>query len=106
MEEALKLATSFQLFAANFYPPCPQPDQAIGLPPHTDYGLLTFLIHNGVPGLQIEHNGKWFNTNSPQNAILVNTADQLEVDHFFLKRLFLLYLLHHNLVKNEYNFLE
>ncbi|CAI9769206.1 unnamed protein product [Fraxinus pennsylvanica] len=68
-----------ELFAANYYPPCPQPDQAIGLPPHTDHGLLTFLIHNGVTGLQIQHNGKWFNTNSPQNSILVNTADQLEI---------------------------
>ncbi|KAK6135663.1 hypothetical protein DH2020_030600 [Rehmannia glutinosa] len=79
MDEALKLDSCFQLYAANFYPPCPQPDQAIGIPPHTDYGLLTFLIHNGVPGLQIQHNGEWFNTNSPQNSILVNTADHLEI---------------------------
>ncbi|KAL0365189.1 UNVERIFIED_CONTAM: Leucoanthocyanidin dioxygenase 2 [Sesamum angustifolium] len=42
--------------------------------------LLTFLIHNGVAGLQIQHNGEWFNTNSPQNSILVNTADHLEVN--------------------------
>lgn len=82
IEEALKLDSMFQLFAANYYPPCPQPDQAIGLPPHTDHGLLTFLIHNEVAGLQIQHNGKWFNTNSPQNSILVNTADQLEVSLF------------------------
>ncbi|KAK6156804.1 hypothetical protein DH2020_011052 [Rehmannia glutinosa] len=79
MDEALKLDSCFQLYAANFYPPCPQPDQAIGLPPHTDHGLLTFLIHNGVAGLQIQHNGEWFNTNSPQNSILVNTADHLEI---------------------------
>ncbi|CAI9769208.1 unnamed protein product [Fraxinus pennsylvanica] len=79
VEEILKLDSMFQLFAVNYYPPCPQPDQAIGLPPHTDHGLLTFLIQNGVAGLQIQHNGKWFNTNSPQNSILVNTADQLEI---------------------------
>ncbi|CAI9769213.1 unnamed protein product [Fraxinus pennsylvanica] len=79
VQEILKLDSMFQLFAVNYYPPCPQPDQAIGLPPHTDHGLLTFLIHNGVAGLQIQHNGKWFNTNSPQNSILVNTADQLEI---------------------------
>ncbi|KAK6136471.1 hypothetical protein DH2020_029767 [Rehmannia glutinosa] len=79
IDEALKLDSCFQLYAANFYPPCPQPDQAIGLPPHTDHGLLTFLIHNGVAGLQIQHNGEWFNTNSPQNSILVNTADHLEI---------------------------
>ncbi|KAL2254455.1 protein DMR6-LIKE OXYGENASE 1-like [Sesamum indicum] len=79
MDEVLKLDSCFQLYAANYYPPCPQPDQAIGLPAHTDHGLLTFLIHNGVAGLQIQHNGEWFNTNSPQNSILVNTADHLEI---------------------------
>ncbi|KAL7157130.1 hypothetical protein ABFS83_02G057000 [Erythranthe nasuta] len=79
IDEALKLDTCFQLYAANYYPPCPQPDQAIGIPPHTDYGLLTFLIHNGVAGLQIQHNGEWFDTNSPPNSILVNTADHLEI---------------------------
>ncbi|XP_075477922.1 2-oxoglutarate-dependent dioxygenase 19-like isoform X2 [Primulina tabacum] len=79
MDEAMNLDSCFQLYAANFYPPCPQPDLAIGIPPHTDHGLLTFLIHNGVAGLQIEHNGEWFHTNSPKNSILVNTADHLEI---------------------------
>ncbi|KAK4401839.1 2-oxoglutarate-dependent dioxygenase 19 [Sesamum angolense] len=79
IDDTLKLDSCFQLYAANYYPPCPQPDQAIGIPAHTDHGLLTFLIHNGVAGLQIQHDGKWFNTNSPQNSILVNTADHLEI---------------------------
>lgn len=80
VDEDLKLDSSFQLFATNLYPPCPQPDRAIGLPPHTDPGLFTFLIHNGVAGLQIEHDGKWFNADSPSNSILVNVADQLQVN--------------------------
>ncbi|KAL0365187.1 UNVERIFIED_CONTAM: putative 2-oxoglutarate-dependent dioxygenase SLC1 [Sesamum angustifolium] len=79
IDDTLKLDSCFQLYAANYYPPCPQPDQAIGIPEHTDHGLLTFLIDNGVAGLQIQHDGKWFNTNSPQNSILVNTADHLEI---------------------------
>ncbi|KAG6419832.1 hypothetical protein SASPL_116344 [Salvia splendens] len=79
VDEALKLDSCFQLYAANYYPPCPEPDQAIGIPAHTDHGLLTFLIHNGVAGLQIQHNGEWFDTFSPQNAILVNNADHLEI---------------------------
>ncbi|KAH6789946.1 hypothetical protein C2S51_004952 [Perilla frutescens var. frutescens] len=79
VDEVLKMDSTFQLFAANYYPPCPQPDQAIGIPPHTDHGLFTFLIHNGVAGLQIEHEGKWFNADSPKNSILVNAADQLEI---------------------------
>ncbi|PIN03727.1 Iron/ascorbate family oxidoreductase [Handroanthus impetiginosus] len=79
VDEVLKMDSSFQLFATNLYPPCPQPDQAIGIPPHTDPGLFTFLIHNGVAGLQIEHDGHWFKVDSPQNSILVNAADQLEI---------------------------
>lgn len=79
VSEALNLDSIFQLFATNLYPPCPKPDQAIGLPPHTDHGLLTFLIHNGVAGLQIQHKGTWFEADSPQNSILVNVADQLEI---------------------------
>ncbi|KAH6757988.1 hypothetical protein C2S52_023133 [Perilla frutescens var. hirtella] len=79
VDEALKIDSSFQVFVGNYYPPCPQPDQAIGIPPHTDPGLFTFLIHNGVAGLQIEHEGKWFNVDSPHNSILVNVADQLEI---------------------------
>ncbi|XP_047951563.1 2-oxoglutarate-dependent dioxygenase 19-like [Salvia hispanica] len=79
VDETLKMESSFQMFATNYYPRCPHPDQAIGIPSHTDPGLFTFLIHNGVAGLQIEHNGKWFNANSPQNSILVNAADQLEI---------------------------
>ncbi|KAG6422826.1 hypothetical protein SASPL_113207 [Salvia splendens] len=71
VDEALKLDSCFQLYAANYYPPCPEPDQAIGIPAHTDHGLLTFLIHKGVAGLQIQHNGEWFDTVSPQNAILI-----------------------------------
>ncbi|KZV52269.1 leucoanthocyanidin dioxygenase-like [Dorcoceras hygrometricum] len=79
MDETLNLDSCFQLYAANFYPPCPEPDLTIGIPPHTDHGLLTFLIHNGVAGLQIQHKGEWFHTNSPKNSILVNTADHLEI---------------------------
>ncbi|KAL0422419.1 UNVERIFIED_CONTAM: 2-oxoglutarate-dependent dioxygenase 19 [Sesamum latifolium] len=77
--QVLKLDSSFQIFATNFYPRCPEPDQAIGIHTHTDPDLFTFLIHNGVAGLQIEHNGHWFNADSLQNSILVNAADQLQI---------------------------
>ncbi|KAJ0914293.1 putative flavanone 3-dioxygenase [Helianthus annuus] len=80
VERALKLDSGFQIFVANLYPPCPQPELAIGLPPHSDHGLLTLLINNGVSGLQIKHKGKWFHVNNDiPSSFLVNTADQLQI---------------------------
>ena len=80
IEKAMNLKSGFQLFAANLYPPCPQPELAMGIPAHTDHGLLTLLIENGIGGLQIQHNGTWFHVNPLPNSFLVNTADQLEVN--------------------------
>lgn len=83
MEKALDLNSSLQIFAANYYPPCPNPDATLGMPPHSDHGLFTLLIHNQVGGLQILHKGSWFNVNAPPNYILVNTGDHLEVCFHF-----------------------
>nr|XP_043625980.1 2-oxoglutarate-dependent dioxygenase 19-like [Erigeron canadensis] len=80
VKKALNLDTGSQMCVINLYPPCPQPELAIGLPPHSDYGLFTLLINNGVGGLQIKHKGKWINIhNTLPNSLLINTGDQLEV---------------------------
>ncbi|XP_023764743.1 2-oxoglutarate-dependent dioxygenase 19 [Lactuca sativa] len=80
IEKALKLESSLQICIVNLYPPCPQPDLAIGLPPHSDHGLLTFLIENGIGGLQVKHNGQWVDVNNTlPGSFLVNTADHLEI---------------------------
>ncbi|KAI3525547.1 hypothetical protein L1887_04408 [Cichorium endivia] len=80
IEKSLNLESGLQIFVVNFYPPCPQPELAIGIPPHSDHGLLTLLINNGVCGLQIKHNDKWVNVNDTlPNSFLVNTADHLEI---------------------------
>ncbi|CAK9133711.1 unnamed protein product [Ilex paraguariensis] len=77
--KTLNLDSSVQVFSANLYPPCPQPELAVGLPPHSDHGLFTLLIQNDVPGLQVKHNGKWVTINPFPNSFLVNAADQLEI---------------------------
>ncbi|CAN4111948.1 unnamed protein product [Withania somnifera] len=79
MNRSLDLDSGFEVFVANYYPPCPQPELVMGLPPHSDFGLLTLLIQNEVGGLQIQHNGKWININPIPNSILVNTGDHLEI---------------------------
>ncbi|XP_057495236.1 2-oxoglutarate-dependent dioxygenase 19-like [Actinidia eriantha] len=79
IDKAMNLESGYELFVANFYPPYPQPELAMGIPPHTDCGLLTALIHNGVVGLEIQHRGKWLHVKPHPNAILINVADQLEI---------------------------
>lgn len=84
VEKDLEFESGLQIFVVNLYPPCPQPELAIGMPPHSDHGLFTLLINNGVCGLQIKHKGKWVNvTDTLPNSFLVNTADQLEVHMSF-----------------------
>ncbi|GFY90089.1 2-oxoglutarate (2OG) and Fe(II)-dependent oxygenase superfamily protein [Actinidia rufa] len=80
IDKAMDLESGYELFVANFYPSYPQPELAMGIPPHTDCGLLTALIHNGVVGLEIQHRGKWLHVKPLPNAILIiNVADQLEI---------------------------
>ncbi|XVE66584.1 hypothetical protein DITRI_Ditri08aG0090500 [Diplodiscus trichospermus] len=79
IDEALNLENSLQLLIANFYPPCPQPELAMGIPPHSDHGLLTLLIQNGIGGLQVQHKGKWINVNPIPNSFLANIGDHIEI---------------------------
>ena len=77
--KAMNWDQGLQLLAANYYPACPEPDRAIGIPPHTDHGLVTLLIQNDLGGLQVQHKGKWVDWNAPPNAFVVNLGDQMQV---------------------------
>jgi isopenicillin N synthase-like dioxygenase len=80
IEKTYDLEVGSQLLVVNLYPPCPEPEVAIGLPPHTDHGILTLLMQNELPGLQVMHNGKWVPVNDPPpNSFLVNVGDHMEV---------------------------
>ncbi|KAL3329636.1 hypothetical protein AABB24_033804 [Solanum stoloniferum] len=79
LEKTLEMKSGFQLFIANYYPCCPQPELALGMPPHSDHGLLTLIIQNQVGGLQVQHQGKWIHVNALPNSLLVNTGDHLEI---------------------------
>ncbi|KAJ0025493.1 hypothetical protein Pint_08400 [Pistacia integerrima] len=72
-------SNSHQLLVINMYPPCPQPEVVMGLPPHSDHGLLTVLMQNGLGGLQVQHNGKWVPVNLPPDSFVVNVGDQMEI---------------------------
>ncbi|KAK7279061.1 hypothetical protein RJT34_24105 [Clitoria ternatea] len=47
-----KIEDGMQVMAVNCYPPCPEPEVALGLPPHSDYSCLT-ILHQSCPGLEI-----------------------------------------------------
>lgn len=63
----------------NMYPPCPQPELALGVEPHTDMSALTILVPNDVPGLQVWKDGNWVAVNYLPNALFVHIGDQLQV---------------------------
>ena len=44
---------------------------------HTDYGILTLLLADDVPGLQILRDGTWHDVATPSGTILVNIGDML-----------------------------
>ncbi|KAK6262083.1 hypothetical protein QUC31_007899 [Theobroma cacao] len=55
-----KMEDGVQVMAVNCYPPCPEPEMALGLPPHSDYTFLTIVLQNSS-GLEIldTEDGKW-----------------------------------------------
>ena len=63
----------------NMYPPCPQPQLALGVEPHTDMSALTILVPNDVPGLQVWKDGNWVAVDYLPNALFVHIGDQVEV---------------------------
>lgn len=68
-----------QLMVINYYPPCPQPDLTLGMPPHSDYGFLTLLLQDEVEGLQIQYKDQWVTVEPIPNSFVVNVGDHLEV---------------------------
>ncbi|XP_054805417.1 2-oxoglutarate-dependent dioxygenase 19-like [Prosopis cineraria] len=59
--EATGFDSGLQVSIASLYPPCPQPELALGMHPHSDHGFLVLHVQIEISGLQISHNGKWVN---------------------------------------------
>jgi isopenicillin N synthase-like dioxygenase len=85
---------SGQEMRMNYYPPCPQPENVIGLNPHSDAGALTILLQaNDIEGLQIRKDGHWISVKPLTDAaFVINVGDILEViDRKLVNILFLFY---------------
>ncbi|GAA0141716.1 oxidoreductase [Lithospermum erythrorhizon] len=65
--------------AAHYYPYCPQPDLTAGLTSHTDPGLLTVLVQNLVPGLQVKVGEEWVDVEPLEGGIVFNIGDILQI---------------------------
>ncbi|CAL0316938.1 unnamed protein product [Lupinus luteus] len=74
-----ELKDGSQMMVANLYPPCPEPDLTLGMPPHSDYGFLTLLLQDEVEGLQIQFQQKWVTVQPISMAFVINVGDHLEI---------------------------
>ena len=70
----------WQPMRMNYYPPCPQPELAIGLSSHSDAVGITILLQiNEMEGLQIRKDGAWVPIKPLPDAFVVNVGDIMEV---------------------------
>ena len=81
-----------RLFVGVCYPHCPQPDLTMGLASHTDPTVLTVLLQNHVPGLQVRHGDEWVDVKPVPGGLIINAGDFLQVtpDHYSYLFVFLI----------------
>ncbi|KAF7013123.1 hypothetical protein CFC21_027240 [Triticum aestivum] len=68
-----------QVLLCHYYPPCPQPELAIGTSRHSDGGFLTILLQDEIGGLQIFKGEQWVDVTPTPGAFIVNIGDLLQV---------------------------
>ncbi|XP_076908331.1 codeine O-demethylase-like [Bidens hawaiensis] len=62
------------------YPPCPSPDQVLGLKIHSDRSGITLILQDPVvEGLQILNDEKWYMVPVIRDALFVNLGDQMQI---------------------------
>ena len=70
------------MLLGNYYPPCPEPDVAIGFSKHADNDVLTILIQDKqIGGLQVWHQNHWVDVPHVRDvpgALVINTGDVLQ----------------------------
>ncbi|XP_078167061.1 1-aminocyclopropane-1-carboxylate oxidase homolog 4-like [Carex rostrata] len=72
-------AAQKQSVVCHYYPPCPEPDLAVGSAKHTDPCFLTILLQDSVGGLQVCNRGQWVDVLPVRGALVVNIGDLLQL---------------------------
>jgi len=66
----------------NYYPACPNPDLTVGVGRHSDTGIITVLLQDGIGGLYVKaEDGKeeWLEIPPIPGALVINVGDALQV---------------------------
>ncbi|KAL6138343.1 hypothetical protein ACLB2K_063626 [Fragaria x ananassa] len=68
-----------RVIVGHCYPYCPQPDLTVGITSHTDPGIVTVLLQNHVPGLQVRHQNEWVDVKPVPGGLVINIGDLLQI---------------------------
>lgn len=77
-----KFTQPMALLRGNCYPPRPDwaGEKDFGIAAHTDYGCLTLLASDGVPGLEVlTRAGDWLPVLAPPGSFVINFGEMLEI---------------------------
>ena len=67
------------IMRCNYYPPCMQPNLALGTGAHCDPTSLTILHQDQVGGLEVFQNNKWLSVPPLKHALVINIGDTFMV---------------------------
>ncbi|KAM5577984.1 hypothetical protein ABKV19_008348 [Rosa sericea] len=89
--------TKGHMILSHYYPPCPEPEVAIGTAEHSDPDFMTILLQDQIGGLQVLYQNQWIDVLPVPGALVVNIGDFLQLisNNKFIS------VIHRVLAKNE-----